>query len=58
MAACANVALDRAVETIERDHRHAKLLAKGINERTPEALKSVSHFDFVKSDNNRFFKDI
>ncbi|PAV78242.1 hypothetical protein WR25_17648 isoform C [Diploscapter pachys] len=45
LAACANLALDRAVETIERDHRHAKLLAKGINERTPEALKSSIHAD-------------
>lgn len=42
LAAAASVALDHAEETIKNDHERARMLAKGINERTPAHLKEVS----------------
>lgn len=41
LAAAAHVALNRAVETITIDHQHARQLADGINEATPETLRGV-----------------
>ncbi|KAK6020572.1 L-allo-threonine aldolase domain protein, partial [Ostertagia ostertagi] len=43
LAAAAHVALDKAEDTIKRDHANAKKLASGINAITPEELKHTIH---------------
>ncbi|KAK6750669.1 hypothetical protein RB195_002565 [Necator americanus] len=43
LAAAAHVSLDKAEETIRRDHANAKKLASGINGITPDSLKKAIH---------------
>uniref|UniRef100_A0A0K0CUJ8 Beta_elim_lyase domain-containing protein n=1 Tax=Angiostrongylus cantonensis TaxID=6313 RepID=A0A0K0CUJ8_ANGCA len=43
LAAAAHIALDRAEETVKRDHANARNLASGINSITPNALKHAIH---------------
>ncbi|PIO56089.1 putative L-allo-threonine aldolase, partial [Teladorsagia circumcincta] len=43
LAAAANIALDKAEDTIKRDHANAKKLASGINAITPKELKHTIH---------------
>ncbi|KAJ1370752.1 hypothetical protein KIN20_032558 [Parelaphostrongylus tenuis] len=43
LAAAAHVALDRAEETVRRDHANAKNLACGINALTPDSFKNSIH---------------
>ncbi|CAI4221843.1 unnamed protein product [Auanema sp. JU1783] len=45
LASAASVALDNAMQTIERDHRLAKTLADAINNNTPENLKDSLFVD-------------
>ncbi|PIO75149.1 L-allo-threonine aldolase domain protein [Teladorsagia circumcincta] len=43
LAAAANIALDKAEDTIKRDHANAKKLASGINAITPKELRHTIH---------------